>query len=255
MRRVVASLLHLGRGALRATTSRVRRAAGAGCAAGPPRRGLAEPRRAPPRSTRAAASCDHAQRRHGRPRPAMTDSRTPARRERLRDRGRHPQRHAERHAVVRLAAGGRDPGDGRLHPIAERDRGKPSRATAPRARRSSTARAAAPPATWSGDAASATGPDLSNIGRQLKTDDLTRALVEPNAAVAQGYSTVGVKTPDGRTLRGFARNEGNYVLPLQTLAGELVIVDKRTATVTRETGSIMPPLKATATSSRTWSRT
>ena len=34
---------------------------------------------------------------------------------------------------------------------------------------------------------------------------------------------------DGRTLRGFVRNEGNHVLPLQTLDGRLVAVDKRTA--------------------------
>ena len=95
-----------------------------------------------------------------------------------------------------------------------------------------------------GGRGSASGPDLSNIGRQLRLDDLTRALVEPSAAIAQGYATVNVKTADGRSLRGFARNEGNYVLPLQTLAGELIVIDKRTATISRETGSIMPPLAA-----------
>ena len=50
---------------------------------------------------------------------------------------------------------------------------------------------------------------------------------------------------DGRTLRGFVRNEGNHVLPLQTVDGRLVAVDKATAVITRETGSAMPPLKAT----------
>ncbi len=55
---------------------------------------------------------------------------------------------------------------------------------------------------------------------------------------------------DGRTLRGFVRNEGNHVLPLQTVDGRLVAVDKRTATITRETGSAMPPLKATPDETR-----
>ncbi len=80
--------------------------------------------------------------------------------------------------------------------------------------------------------------------------ELTRALVEPNAAIAQGYATARVQLKDGRTLRGFVRNEGNHVLPLQTVDGRLVAVDKRTATITRETGSAMPPLKATADETR-----
>ena len=48
---------------------------------------------------------------------------------------------------------------------------------------------------------------------------------------------------DGRTLRGFVRNEGNHVLPLQTTDGRLVAVDKATAVITRESGSAMLPLK------------
>jgi PQQ-dependent dehydrogenase (methanol/ethanol family) len=94
------------------------------------------------------------------------------------------------------------------------------------------------------------GPDLSNIGRQMTVAELTRALVEPDSAIAQGYATARVQMKDGRTLRGFIRNEGNHVLPLQTVDGRLVAVDKRTATVTRETASAMPPLKATADETR-----
>ena len=63
------------------------------------------------------------------------------------------------------------------------------------------------------------GPDLSNIGRQMTVPELTRALVDPNAAIAQGYATARVQLKDGRTLRGFVRNEGNHVLPLQTVDG------------------------------------
>ena len=94
------------------------------------------------------------------------------------------------------------------------------------------------------------GPDLSTIGRQMTVPELMRSLTEPDAAIAQGYATARVQLKDGRTIRGFVRNEGNHVLPLQTVDGRLVAVDKRAATITRETGSAMPPLKATAVETR-----
>ena len=91
----------------------------------------------------------------------------------------------------------------------------------------------------------AAGPDLSNIGRQMTVPELTRSLLEPSAAIAQGYAAARVQLKDGRTLRGFIRNEGNHVLPLQTVDGRLVALDKRSAAITRETGSVMPPVQAT----------
>ena len=94
------------------------------------------------------------------------------------------------------------------------------------------------------------GPDLSIIGRQMTVPELTRALVEPDAAIAAGFATARVQLKDGRTLRGFVRNEGNHVLPLQTTDGRLVAVDKGAAVITRESGSAMPPLKATAEETR-----
>jgi len=96
----------------------------------------------------------------------------------------------------------------------------------------------------------AIGPDLSSVGRQLTMVELTKALTDPGATIAQGYGTVRVETTDGRTLRGFVRNEGNYVLPLQTLDERLVAIDKIHAKVTREAGSLMPALTATGDEQR-----
>ena len=93
-------------------------------------------------------------------------------------------------------------------------------------------------------AGNAVGPDLSIIGRQLTADELRTALTQPDATIARGYAVARVQLKDGRTLRGFVRNEGNHVLPLQTLDGRLIAIDKRSATITRETGSAMPALKA-----------
>ena len=89
------------------------------------------------------------------------------------------------------------------------------------------------------------GPDLSNVGRRLTQPELTQALTEPGAAIAQGTRTARAQLNDGRTLRGFVRNEGNHVLPLQTVDGRLMAVTSARAVITRETGSVMPPLKAT----------
>ena len=94
------------------------------------------------------------------------------------------------------------------------------------------------------------GPDLSNIGRQMTLPELTQALAQPDATIAQGYATARVQLKDGSTLRGFVRNEGNHVLPLQTVDGRLIAIDKRSAVITRETGSPMPPLGATPDETR-----
>jgi PQQ-dependent dehydrogenase (methanol/ethanol family) len=96
----------------------------------------------------------------------------------------------------------------------------------------------------------AIGPDLSNIGRQLTLQELTTALIDPSATIAPGYATVRVRLRDGRSFQGFARNEGNQTLPLQTIDGRLISVDKQTATISRETASAMPPLQATPDQTR-----
>jgi PQQ-dependent dehydrogenase (methanol/ethanol family) len=99
---------------------------------------------------------------------------------------------------------------------------------------------------FAGGSGAAIGPDLTNIGRRMTPDELSRALLEPAATIAQGYAMASATLKNGTTVRGFIRNEGNHVLPLQDLTGRLVIVDKRSATVTAEPGSIMPALKASA---------
>ena len=96
----------------------------------------------------------------------------------------------------------------------------------------------------------AIGPDLSNIGRQLTLEELTTALLDPNASIATGYGTVRVTLRDGRTVQGFARNEGNRTLPMQTLDGRFISVEKDGATIVRDTTSAMPPLKASADEQR-----
>ena len=68
------------------------------------------------------------------------------------------------------------------------------------------------------------GPDLSNIGRQLTPAELRRKLSNPNAQVSEGYTTVGVRLRDGKTVRGFARKETLHSLQLETMDGRLVML-------------------------------
>ena len=74
---------------------------------------------------------------------------------------------------------------------------------------------------------SANGPDLSSIAKTLSLTDLTRALTDPGAHVAEGYGVVSVEMNNGETLRGFARAQGSHDLVLQTSDGRLHLLDDR----------------------------
>ena len=90
------------------------------------------------------------------------------------------------------------------------------------------------------------GPDLSNIGRQLTPAELRRKLSNPNAQVSEGYTTVGVRLRDGKTVRGFARKETLHSLQLETMDGRLVLLADGEYEITgRDKTSAMPPLQAT----------
>jgi PQQ-dependent dehydrogenase (methanol/ethanol family) len=91
------------------------------------------------------------------------------------------------------------------------------------------------------------GPDLSALGGERRVTEIETALREPGQQVASGYTVVSAKLRDGRTLRGFARNESNYDLQLQGLDGALHLLRRDQITdLRREPGSLMPPLQASA---------
>ena len=97
----------------------------------------------------------------------------------------------------------------------------------------------------------ANGPDLSNIGRQLKSPELAQSLDDPSARIADGWAVVTAQLRDGRTLRGFARSQGMHDLQLQTFDGSLhLLIDTEYQKVSREKASLMPPLAATTAERR-----
>lgn len=93
----------------------------------------------------------------------------------------------------------------------------------------------------------ASGPDLSNVGRRLKLDELKQSLTSPDAKIADGWGMVAVKLRDGTTLQGFARAQGSHDLVLQTSEGKLhILLDSEYSWVEAEEHSAMGAYRGTA---------
>jgi putative heme-binding domain-containing protein len=96
-----------------------------------------------------------------------------------------------------------------------------------------------------GGRGSSTGPDLSNVARQLTLPELEEALTDPSARIAPGYEAVDVSLKNGKSLRGFARSRGSHDLQLQTLDGALHMLNERDyLSIAPEKTSLMPAAKA-----------
>ncbi|MCG3163957.1 MAG: Outer membrane protein assembly factor BamB [Acidobacteria bacterium] len=90
------------------------------------------------------------------------------------------------------------------------------------------------------------GPDLSEIGAERTLPDIEQSLRNPGARLAPGFKVISARLRDGQRLRGFVKNESNYDLQLQSLDGELRLLQRQEiAEIIRETDSLMPEVKAT----------
>ncbi|MFO0907537.1 MAG: hypothetical protein U0794_04115 [Isosphaeraceae bacterium] len=58
-----------------------------------------------------------------------------------------------------------------------------------------------------GIAAASAGPELSDVASRGDREYLLRSLVEPDAAIAEGFGTVQLALRDGRILAGLIRSE------------------------------------------------
>ena len=89
------------------------------------------------------------------------------------------------------------------------------------------------------------GPDLSNVGSEMTVDEIKEALLKPDAGITPGYDLVTVHLQNGATLRGFARNRGDFDLELQDLDANFHLLhDGQFSSVTDEKRSLMPPVNA-----------
>ena len=86
------------------------------------------------------------------------------------------------------------------------------------------------------------GPDLSAIGERNDPEHLVRSILDPNAAITEGFALLSVSTRDGKIFAGILREETDRHLTLGQAAGEPVRVEKSLITQ-RESlhTSAMPP--------------
>jgi len=90
------------------------------------------------------------------------------------------------------------------------------------------------------------GPDLSELGVERTLPEIEQSLRNPGARLSPGFKLVSVRLRDGQRIRGFARNESNYDLQLQSLDGKLRLLRREEIVeLIRETASLMPQVKAT----------
>ena len=106
------------------------------------------------------------------------------------------------------------------------------------------------------------GPDLSALAVRALPSEVERYLDDPTSQMGSKsqpgcpgwafcpdtqWSVVDVRLKGGKGLRGFARNQGEHDLQLQTFDGQFhLLTDKDYVSVRREAKSYMPPLRATA---------
>ena len=87
----------------------------------------------------------------------------------------------------------------------------------------------------------AVGPDLSTVGREMTLLEIDEAVRQPSARVKPGYKVVTVELRDGRSVRGFARNQSRYNIQVQDLTGQFHLMkQEQILRTTLEPGSLMP---------------
>jgi len=90
------------------------------------------------------------------------------------------------------------------------------------------------------------GPDLSDVGRRLRLEELKQSLTDPDARIAEGWGAISAKLNDGRMLHGFARAQGSHDLVLETNDGKLhLLLDSEYKTFAPDRHSAMPAFKGT----------
>ena len=84
------------------------------------------------------------------------------------------------------------------------------------------------------------GPELTNIGRLRRSDELLQSIREPNAVVLPGYGTVTAYLDDGTTVNGTPVEEHEDLLVLKTPTGETLRIPRDRIDELSEITSPMP---------------
>ncbi len=95
------------------------------------------------------------------------------------------------------------------------------------------------------------GPDLSEIGAKSSLAEIEQALRSPGDRHTPGYTPAMVRLRDGRAIRGLLKNESSFDVQLQSLDGQMHLLDAgAVVAIEREKKSLMPPVTADETEFR-----
>jgi putative heme-binding domain-containing protein len=85
------------------------------------------------------------------------------------------------------------------------------------------------------------GPDLSSVALRLFPDQIRHAVLEPDAAVGEGYRGVTVVTRSGSSVRGVLKREDNFSLQVLRQDGQFALLSRdEVERVNLDKGSLMP---------------
>lgn len=90
------------------------------------------------------------------------------------------------------------------------------------------------------------GPDLSGIALRSLAEQIRRSITDPDAEIAEGFSTVTVTLRTGERLTGALRNEDNFSLQVMKPDGEYLLALRAQVASSEELKrSLMPAEKLT----------
>ncbi len=85
------------------------------------------------------------------------------------------------------------------------------------------------------------GPDLSSLGTERTLGEIEDEIRNPSGWIIPGYRTVEAKLQDGSIVKGFARNQSQFDLQLQTFDGRFEFFDRsEIASLSEPDVSLMP---------------
>lgn len=91
------------------------------------------------------------------------------------------------------------------------------------------------------------GPDLSNIAAEHTAHQLRESVTKPSERIAEGYRGITAVLKSGATIRGVAKNYGNYSVQILDGAGKLHLLNRGDiAKLEMLDASLMPPVSNAA---------
>jgi putative heme-binding domain-containing protein len=85
------------------------------------------------------------------------------------------------------------------------------------------------------------GPFMGQIGSIMTRDQIAESILKPNASISQGFSSVVIKTKDGKNFTGFITAESAEKLVLRTITGDEFTIKTHNISIRNEIESSMMP--------------